>query len=243
MSNPFGLEVYTAAVDLSTKQYALVKASVDGSIVLGTEGSVAFALQDNPRAGRNGTIATAGITKVQLGGTVAMFSPLECDANGHAVAALSGGNVVGIACYAGVAGDVGRMIVVAAASNLDASGVRHVNPSGAAQTIPPPSAAKVNHVTLTAHCALTFPTIAPLGLSLAVAEHLGTDVHLPNASFALVLQQDGTGSRIVTWPGSVSWDAGSAPTLTTTAGKSDVLTFICADGTNWLGFVAGQDLT
>lgn len=62
-------------------------------------------------------------------------------------------------------------------------------------------------------------------------------------SFTLILTQDGTGGWAVTWPASVDWAAGTAPTLTSAAGSVDVLTFITVDGgTTWLGFVAGQDL-
>ncbi len=61
-------------------------------------------------------------------------------------------------------------------------------------------------------------------------------------SFTLILRQDASGSRTVTWPGSVRWAGGTAPTLTTTASKVDILTFVTMDeGTKWYGFVAAQD--
>tara|TARA_Y100000031_G_scaffold132948_1_gene154404 strand:+ start:5916 stop:6830 length:915 start_codon:yes stop_codon:yes gene_type:complete len=61
-------------------------------------------------------------------------------------------------------------------------------------------------------------------------------------NFTLILIQDGTGSRLVTWPASVDWAGGNAPTLTTTANAVDILTFITTDGgTTWLGFSAGAD--
>jgi hypothetical protein len=82
-------------------------------------------------------------------------------------------------------------------------------------------------VTLTANCTLTFSNV-PATANTA-------------ASFTLFLVQDGTGSRIVTWPGTVDWSGATAPTLTTTAAAVDVLTFITLDGgTIWNGFVAGQ---
>jgi hypothetical protein len=60
-------------------------------------------------------------------------------------------------------------------------------------------------------------------------------------SFGLRLTQDSTGSRTVTWPASVKWGTAGAPTLTTTAGKSDFLGFVSDDsGTTWLGFVGGM---
>ena len=43
----------------------------------------------------------------------------------------------------------------------------------------------------------------------------------------LVLKQDGTGSRTITWPSGIKWSGGSAPTLTTTASKSDRISIHC----------------
>ncbi len=52
----------------------------------------------------------------------------------------------------------------------------------------------------------------------------------------LMLRQDGTGSRTVTWPGSVTWIGGSAPTLQTGANAFDVIgLFTVDDGTTWIG--------
>lgn len=43
--------------------------------------------------------------------------------------------------------------------------------------------------------------------------------------------QDATGSRLVTWPATFAWPAATAPTLTTTANKMDIVTGIW-DATN-----------
>lgn len=60
-------------------------------------------------------------------------------------------------------------------------------------------------------------------------------------AFTLVFTADGT-ARTVTWPASIKWSGGTAPTLTSTNGKSDVLTFITVDGgTSYLGFISGQN--
>ena len=40
------------------------------------------------------------------------------------------------------------------------------------------------------------------------------------------LKQDGTGSRTITWGGDFRFSGGTAPTLTTTGGKTDYLGFI-----------------
>ncbi len=53
-------------------------------------------------------------------------------------------------------------------------------------------------------------------------------------SVTLFLIQDGTGSRIPTFPGSVIWPGGSAPTFTTTAGHVDQVVMTTVDaGTTW----------
>lgn len=113
-------------------------------------------------------------------------------------------------------------VLGAGSANLEV--VRTVAASGAAQTIPAPSAAGINRITLTANCTLTFPTATA------------------GASFTLTLVQDGTGSRTITWPGSVKWANGVAPTLSTGAGKVDRLSFLCDDGSTWAGFVSALDM-
>ena len=82
----------------------------------------------------------------------------------------------------------------------------------------------VQILTLTGNCTFTFPTATA------------------GRSFILILKQDGTGSRTATWPAAVKWPAGTAPTITSTASKSDKYIFT-ADGSNWIGSNAGQNYT
>lgn len=91
--------------------------------------------------------------------------------------------------------------------------------SGAAQTLP--DATNIHRVTLSANCTFTFPAAAA------------------GKEFDVVLTQDATGSRLATWPATVKWAAGTAPTLTTTAAKVDVLAFKCRDGATWQGRTVG----
>ena len=50
--------------------------------------------------------------------------------------------------------------------------------------------------------------------------------------------------RTITWPGSVDWAGGSAPSVTSGSGKVDLYTFLTVDnGTTWYGFQAGADLS
>jgi hypothetical protein len=98
--------------------------------------------------------------------------------------------------------------------------VNVVAASGAAQTVPDPSTARYNDITLTGACTLTFPAATA------------------GKSFTLRLKQDATGSRLVTWPASAKWVGGAAPTLSTTGAKVDYVEFRCVDGTTWWGTAA-----
>jgi len=61
-----------------------------------------------------------------------------------------------------------------------------------------------------------------------------------SGSFTLILTNGG--SATLTWPTSVDWAGGTAPTLT--ASGVDIIVFTTIDaGTNWYGFAAGLDLS
>jgi hypothetical protein len=105
--------------------------------------------------------------------------------------------------------------------------VNTVATSGSAQTLPDPATAgnaTLNRITLTANCTVTLPSPA-VGKSLTV-----------------VTVQDATGGRMLTWAtpsGSIKWPGGATPTYSPGASAIDVTTFVCADGSNWLGMPAG----
>ncbi len=64
------------------------------------------------------------------------------------------------------------------------------------------------------------------------------------SSFVLKVTQDGTGNRTISWPASVDWAGGTAPTLSTGANDVDVFVFFTIDaGTTYYGFTAGQDMS
>jgi hypothetical protein len=86
--------------------------------------------------------------------------------------------------------------------------------TGGSQTIALTSGT-VQTATLTGNCTFTMPTATA------------------GKSFILLLRQDGTGSRTATFTG-VKWSAAGTPTITATASKMDILSFV-ADGTNWYG--------
>ena len=46
------------------------------------------------------------------------------------------------------------------------------------------------------------------------------------ATYILIIKQSSGGSNTITWPGTVTWAGGTTPTMTATANKFDVYTFI-----------------
>ena len=83
------------------------------------------------------------------------------------------------------------------------------------------SAADVHTLTLTANCTLAFNNPPQSGKAQTVT---------------LVATQGGSGSYTLTYPASVRWSYGQAPTLTTTVSYRDVISFITYDGgTSYLG--------
>lgn len=59
----------------------------------------------------------------------------------------------------------------------------------------------------------------------------------------LLLKQDGTGSRLVTWPANTKWQGGTPPVLSTAAGAEDDVTLMTTDGgTTWRGFFNGKGM-
>lgn len=57
-------------------------------------------------------------------------------------------------------------------------------------------------------------------------------------SFTLALTQPASGSLGSAAFTGVKWPGGVTPTITPTLAKTDLLTFVCVDGTNWLGSYA-----
>lgn len=95
--------------------------------------------------------------------------------------------------------------------------------SGSSYAIPAPSSQTITRLTLTANCTVTFPAA------------------VSGSSFTVVLTQDSTGARTVTWPGTVRWPNASAPTLTGSPSSIDLVSFLSVDGTTWLGMPGGHN--
>jgi hypothetical protein len=60
-------------------------------------------------------------------------------------------------------------------------------------------------------------------------------------AFLIVLKQDATGSRTVTWWSGILWPGGTVPTLTTAANKRDVFSFLRLSTGVYLGWLVGSN--
>lgn len=109
-----------ATASLAASQYCFVKLDTLGQLALASAGGYAIGvLQDKPLAADPGAVCFPGdITKVQCGGTFAAGQDVCADAAGKAVAATSGGFVLGQALTAGAAGAIADIIYQPKASKL-----------------------------------------------------------------------------------------------------------------------------
>jgi hypothetical protein len=99
------------------------------------------------------------------------------------------------------------------------------------------SVVAIGTVTTASTLALTSGTVQTATLTASTACTFTMPTATAGKSFVLLLKQAAsTGNGTATFTG-VKFGASGAPTITATAGKMDILTFI-ADGTNWYGTAA-----
>lgn len=95
----------------------------------------------------------------------------------------------------------------------------------------------IGTVTTTNTISLTSGTVQTATLTASTACTFTMPTATAGKSFILLLKQAAsTGNGTATFT-SVKWGTAGAPTITATAGKMDVLTFV-SDGTNWYGNIA-----
>jgi hypothetical protein len=96
------------------------------------------------------------------------------------------------------------------------------------------SVVAIGTVTTTNTIALTNGTVQTATLTASTACTFTMPTATAGKSFILLLKQAAsTGNGTATFTG-VKWATAGAPTITATAGKMDIFTFV-ADGTNWYG--------
>lgn len=94
---------------------------------------------------------------------------------------------------------------------------------------------------LTIDCSIG--TILSINLTTNITSVTFTNVPVATNAYSVILSftADGT-QRTITWPASVRWPNGTAPTMTATLNKVDTLVLYTYDnGTNWFGFISGQN--
>lgn len=113
--NPLLTKTYTASGAIP--QHRIVKTGAAGKVAQATASSDAlYGVSDELGAddGERADVHLVGIANVEYGGVIAAGDPLTSDADGKAVAAGAVGQthrVIGTACVAGVAGDIGCVIL------------------------------------------------------------------------------------------------------------------------------------
>lgn len=187
----------------------------------------------NKRAGALvDVLLTDGVTAASLytdrTKATAAANPVLADSNGNLTFFADPGDYVIVVHYLGVTvGTIGVTVPIdpiEAAQDTDA--VNTVSASGAGTVIlPDPTTYGMSDVTLTGNATVALPSPAA------------------GESFSLLLRQDGTGSRTVTWSGTIIWDGASVPTLQTAAGATDEFVFRSYSGASWRGSRGGQFAT
>lgn len=126
------------------------------------------------------------------------------------------------------------------------AGTDYVAPGGSAGAITATgfketkTAPSISSGTLTLDCSSGNVFNVSLGANVTTLSF--SNVPSTGTAYGLTLSLSITGSFTVTWPSSVKWPGGTAPTLTTTSGKTDTFVLFTYDGgTTWWAFTAGQN--
>lgn len=204
-------------------------------------GSFAVTLPASPSVGNqvvvadaSGSWGTINLTVGRNGSLIAgIAQDLACDISGASVQLVYDGTSWEI--YTQVGGNGGSEVTLAGVQTLSNKTIQAgVFTDGYTEEVATANTStaytidlangSIQILTLTGNCTFTFPTATA------------------GRSFLMILKQDATGSRTATWPAAVKWPNSTAPTITATASRSDKYVFT-ADGTNWVGSVAGQNYT
>lgn len=79
---------------------------------------------------------------------------------------------------------------------------------------------------------LSLGNITTLNLTSNIT--MAAPTNIAPGAYALIVNQDATGSRLVTWNAIYDWPGGTAPTLSTAANAKDIISFL-SDGTRMYG--------
>jgi hypothetical protein len=183
--------------------------------------------------GTTGLTATGG--PITSSGTITLAGTLAAANGGTGITSLGSG----VATWLGTPSSANLISVVA---DETGSGVLVFNTNAALTN---PTVTNYVETPYTANSSTAITLALTNGTVQIITLTGNATITMPTAtagkSFILLLKQDGTGSRTVTWS-TVKWPAGTAPTITSTASKQDIFSFF-ADGTNWYGTTVAQNYT
>ena len=209
-----GISTFLATPSSANLANAVTDETGSGALVFATSPTLVTPALGTPSSGTltncTGLPIATGVSG--LAANVATFLATPSSANlASAVTDETGSG----ALVFGTSPTIATPILTAPSETINAAGN-----TGTAQTL---TLANGNVITstLTGNCTFTFSTT---GLSSGAY------------SFTLILANDATAGRTITWPASVKWPNATVPTRTTAASKTDVYTFFTTDGgTSWFG--------
>lgn len=252
-----GFRTFSSAIGDTNTCYYTITLGADYEIGVGTVGAGTLARTTilkssnsnsavNFGAGTKDVFATyaadRAVFKNETGNVNALGTISSGVWNGTEITVPYGGT--GVATLTGIVKGNGQSAFSAAVAGTD-----YVTPSGSEtltnKTLTNPTVTNYVETPFTANSSTAITLALTNGTVQIITLTGNATITMPTAtsgkSFLLMLKQDGTGSRTVTWS-TVKWPAGTAPTITSTASRQDMFSFF-ADGTNWYGVTVAQNYT
>jgi hypothetical protein len=250
-----GFQTFSSAIGNSNTTYYAISSnsSSEFEVGIGTVGAGTLARTTILASSNGGSVVTLSAGTKFVFCTQPAEKSLYLDASGNAIAlgtpaSATLTNATGLPIATGVSGlgtGVATFLATPSSANL-ASAVTDETGSGAlvfgtSPTVNNPtvtnyveSVVAIGTVTTTHTIDLTNGTVQTATLTASTACTFTMPTATAGKSFILLLKQAAaTGNGSATFTG-VKFPASGAPTITVTAGKMDILTFV-ADGTNWYG--------
>lgn len=252
-----GFRTFSSAIGDTNTCYYTITLGADYEVGLGTVGAGTLARTTILKSSNSNNAVNFGAGTKDVFVTYAADKAVYKDASGNvnALGTVSSGvwngteitvpyGGTGVATLTGIVKGNGQSAFSAAVAGTD-----YVTPTGTEtltnKTLTNPTVTNYVETAYTANSSTAITLALTNGTVQIITLTGNATITMPTAtagkSFILLLKQDGTGSRTVTWS-TVKWPGGTAPTITSTASKQDIFSFF-ADGTNWYGVTVSQNYT